>query len=141
MGLCVACLCMCLLDQSWPVGHCGSLRVRAVGFCLFWCVSRGGGGVILTAPRGRRRIGQTRIAGNTDQVTVCCKHQDGILYYYYYYFEIMTESNVTLIEVFSLTSENISMDQQCFHPRASLAVPIDPNDSKLLIHSSGIRSL
>lgn len=34
-----ACLCMCLLDESWPVGQCGRLRIRAMGFCVFFvCV-------------------------------------------------------------------------------------------------------
>lgn len=61
---------MCLLEESWPVGHCGRLRVRALGFCVVFfffscvcmcvCVPWWGRGVSHATPWGRRRIGQTR---------------------------------------------------------------------------------
>lgn len=157
---------MCLLEESWPVGHCGRLRVRALGFCVvvvvffFFracvcvCVPWWGRGVSHATPWGRRRIGQTR----WKSVCTSRKHWPGDCLWWtraratQLTTDVSThmKNNNTKIQLIinldsNWTSSKILMDQQWCHPmhlllcQANMVMP--PDAWKLLISWSGIRSL
>lgn len=110
------------VGQWVTVAGCGSELWAFACFCVSW----GGRGVSHSTPWGRRRIGQTRwksvcISRNHWPFVVGIRTGYTWLNHYIKNYN-RYKSNVTSIQVFSFTPENISMEQQWFHPMASLSV-------------------